>query len=541
MAKTTSDRGESSAGSQIREADKYRLIVENTPLMVATATMAADPIITYASPSHEVALGHRPEDLIGLSAMSIAHPDDRPMIAKILAEQMPSMTANQGPAPGEGLNAELNVRLRHADGTYKLHSIVGRSLGRELMFVSQDISEQTDALQRLVESEERFRLMFENAPDGYYIIDREGRFVDGNKRAEAMVNAPREEFIGKSFFSVGLVHPKHLPRAAAHLARNLMGRPAGPDELLIRQKGGNWMSVEITTFPVEHREGRWILGIARDITERKKNEAVLEKARKRAEAASRAKSSFLADMSHELRTPLNAIVGFSEILLDKEMGAPTPTQEEYLQDIQRSGWHLLNLIDEILDLAKVESGKMELRRGPVSVESVVQTGLTMLREKAMKHGISLASSVEEMPDFVSLDERKVKQVVFNLLSNAVKFTPDGGKVEIRASYFWHAAHTSDGEDPMESTGEGGILVIDVTDNGIGIDPASLEGLFEPFVQGEQEVKERAKGTGLGLALSRRLAELHGGHLSALSDGLGKGSHFTAAFPTWEVDPEDPYE
>jgi PAS domain S-box-containing protein len=389
-----------------------------------------------------------------------------------------------------------------------------------------------------IQEEDKYRLMFENAPDGYYIIDRDGRFIDGNKRAEELVGAPREEFIGKSFFSVGLIHPKHLPRAAAHMARNLMGRRAGPEELLVRQKGGTWVNIEITTIPVDHSAGRWILGIARDITERKKSEAALEEARQRAEAASKAKSSFLADMSHELRTPLNAIIGFSEILQDDAMGNPSALQKEYLEDIRQSGWHLLNLIDEVLDLAKIESGKMELTRRPVAVEAAVQTGITMVRERAQKRGLTLTSTVEDMPEFVSLDERKVKQVIFNLLSNAVKFTPSGGYVNLQASYFWHAAHSAEDEDPMETTGEGGILVIEVTDTGIGIAPELIESLFEPFVQGEQVSPDGPKGTGLGLPLSRRLAELHGGHLSALSDGPGRGSQFTATFPTWEVDPED---
>jgi PAS domain S-box-containing protein len=529
------------AVSKIREADKYRLIVENTPLLVSTATMEMEPVFTYASPSHEVVLGYRPEEMVGQSIFALAHPDDVGKMRAVLQDQVPWAASGEVPGPGDSAMVEAEGRLRHADGSWKNMRIVGRSIGQELMFAAQDITEQSEAHERLVESEERFRLMFENAPDGYYIIDREGRFIDGNKRAEELVGAPRNELIGKSFFSVGLIHPKHLPRAAAHLARNLLGRRAGPTELLIRQKGGTWINIEITTFPVNHRAGRWILGIARDITERKKNEAVQEEARALAEAASKAKSSFLADMSHELRTPLNAIIGFSEILLDENVGNPNAIQKEYLQDIKQSGWHLLNVIDEVLDLAKIESGQMELQRGPVSVEAIVQTGLTMVREKAQKNGITLSSKVVGVPDFVALDERKVKQVIFNLLSNSVKFTPNGGKVSLQASYFPHSANEVDGEDAPEMTGEGGILVVEVTDTGIGFAPEFLDSLFEPFVQGEQVSRDGPKGTGLGLALSRRLAELHDGHLSALSDGPGKGSHFTAAFPTWETIPEESYD
>lgn len=536
---TRGPRGESA--SLIGAEHKYRLIVENTPVLVSTATMARDPVFTYVSPSHQAVLGYSVDELLGTRVIALAHADDQPRLRQLLAEQLGDVAGVGGGGLATEVGAQAEARLRHADGTWRHFDIVGKSLGGELMFVANDITAQSDARQRLEESEELFKLLFENAPDAYYILDEAGRFLDGNKCAEELVDSTREEFLGKSIFSVGLLHPKHLPRAAANLARNLTGRRTGPDEYLLRRRKGDWINVEVSTYPVVHKKGRMILGIARDITVRKEFEAVLENARDLAESANEAKSSFLADMSHELRTPLNAIIGFSEILLDKEYGEPTPTQAEYLEDIRKSGWHLLNLIDDILDLAKVESGRMELHRGPVSVPSVLQTGVSMVREKAHKHGIALESDLESVPDYLSLDERKVKQVVFNLLSNAVKFTPDGGEVKVQARYFDHAPHPAEGEETMETTGESGILVIEVTDTGIGIAPEFMPSLFEPFVQGEASTGRAPHGTGLGLSLSRRLAELHGGSLTANSDGPDRGSQFTAAFPTWEVSPEDGHE
>ena len=526
--------------SRIREEDKYRLIVENTPLLVSVATMAADPIITYASPSHETVLGYSPDALVGQSILSIVHPDDVPSITESFNEQLPLILSEEGRRRGKTLNAQAEVRVKDTKGEWRLLDIIGRSLGDELLFASQDITEQREALIQLIDSEQRFRLMFENAPDGYYILDGKGRFMDGNRAAERLVGAPRDEFIGKSFLKAGLLHPKHLPRGAAHLARNLMGRGAGPDEFLLKRRDGKWINIEVTTFPVDHESGKMILGIARDITARKEDMEELEKARQRAEAANKAKSSFLADMSHELRTPLNAIIGFSEVLLDKELSETTELQEEYLKDIRQSGWHLLNLIDEILDLAKVESGRMELRREPVSVKALCDAGLVMVREKARKRGLQLECDADSLPPCLALDERKVKQVIFNMLSNAVKFTPAGGSVCVRASYVDDdTGELGLGEGTADANADRkerpqGVVVVEVEDTGVGIHPDQMESLFETFTQGEHEAQDGSAGTGLGLPLSRRLTELHGGQLTGESDGPEKGARFTAAFPTWEL-------
>jgi signal transduction histidine kinase len=228
------------------------------------------------------------------------------------------------------------------------------------------------------------------------------------------------------------------------------------------------------------------------------------------EAANRHKSEFLASMSHELRTPLNAIIGFSEVLLDRLFGDLNAKQEEYLQDVLESGRHLLSLINDILDLSKVEAGRMELEVGRFALPEILENGLTMVRERAGRHGIALSLDVDQGIDGIEADERKVKQVVFNLLSNAVKFTPDGGQVGIRAG--------------MDDAG----VWITVWDTGIGIAPENQGRIFEEFQQAAAG-KERREGTGLGLALSRRLVELHGGRIWVDSE-LGKGSTFVFTLP-----------
>jgi signal transduction histidine kinase len=228
-------------------------------------------------------------------------------------------------------------------------------------------------------------------------------------------------------------------------------------------------------------------------------------------AANQHKSEFLANMSHELRTPLNAIIGFSDVLLTRMFGELDAKQEEYLNDILSSGKHLLDLINDILDLSKVEAGRMELEVSEFSLTEAVRNSVTMVRERAANHGIALLYEVEPAADELQADERKVKQVLFNLLSNAVKFTPDGGKVTVRA---WR---------------EDGQVSVSVADTGIGISPENMDLIFEEFRQASDVDGRSHEGTGLGLTLTKKLVELHGGCVSVESE-RGKGSAFTFTLP-----------
>jgi len=229
------------------------------------------------------------------------------------------------------------------------------------------------------------------------------------------------------------------------------------------------------------------------------------------EAASRHKSEFLANMSHELRTPLNAIIGFSEVLLERMFGDLNEKQDEYLKDIFASGRHLLSLINDILDLSKIEAGKMELELTRFDLPAAIDNALTLVKGRAANHGITLTPDVDRrLGEFVA-DERKLKQVLVNLLSNAVKFTPEGGRVEIRAV-------RADGS-----------VEIAVSDTGIGIAAEDQELIFEEFRQAGGDYTRKREGTGLGLALARRFVELHGGRIWVKSE-LGKGSTFTFTLP-----------
>jgi signal transduction histidine kinase len=229
------------------------------------------------------------------------------------------------------------------------------------------------------------------------------------------------------------------------------------------------------------------------------------------EAASRHKSEFLANMSHELRTPLNAIIGFSEVLLERMFGEVNEKQIEYLEDILSSGRHLLSLINDILDLSKIEAGRMELQLTTFDLPQALESALTLVRERATRQGIALDLSVDErLGEFVA-DERKVRQVLLNLLSNAVKFTPEGGRIGV-------AAALADGA-----------VEISVSDTGIGIAPQDQEAVFEEFRQVGGDYAHKREGTGLGLALTRKFVELHGGKIWVQSVP-GRGSTFTFTLP-----------
>ncbi len=229
------------------------------------------------------------------------------------------------------------------------------------------------------------------------------------------------------------------------------------------------------------------------------------------EIANQHKSEFLANMSHELRTPLNAIIGFSEVLLERMFGELNEKQDDYLKDIFSSGKHLLSLINDILDLSKIEAGRMELDVATFDVPSALDNALTLVRERAQRHGIALGLEVDPALGELRADERKFKQILLNLLTNAVKFTPDGGKVAVRARL------------------ADGVLKVAVADTGIGIATADQAAVFEEFKQVGRHYTNKQEGTGLGLALTKRFVELHGGTLTLESEP-GKGSTFTFTLP-----------
>ncbi len=268
-----------------------------------------------------------------------------------------------------------------------------------------------------------------------------------------------------------------------------------------------------------------------------KKSAELEESNLELQRASRMKSDFLANMSHELRTPLNAIIGFSELLLDQHFGELNDVQKDYLTDVLTSGRHLLDLINDILDLSKIEAGKAEVILDDVVVKDVLDSGFTMIRHKAFKHNITLELDLaKDVPETIRADEQKLKQIIYNLVSNAVKFTPDGGTIRLSANVIdranlYQVIPERFRKKELEKQGRphDRFLLISVEDTGIGIAEEHTEKIFDAFEQVDSSRSKRYKGTGLGLSLCKNLVELHGGVIWVKSKP-GKGSTFGFVIP-----------
>jgi PAS domain S-box-containing protein len=393
--------------------------------------------------------------------------------------------------------------------------------------------ERVELDQRLRDQQFYTRSLIEANIDALITTDPRGIISDANRQMEALTGCTRDELIGSPFKA----YFTDTGRAEAAISRVLNDGTVSNFELSARARDGRVtvVSFNATTF---HNRERRLLGVfaaARDVTELKRFELALQVKNEELEGASRMKSEFLANMSHELRTPLNAIIGFSEVLKDGLLGQMTEQQRGFIGDIYTSGNHLLSLINDILDLSKVEAGKMSLDLEQVEVSSLFANSLSIIREKAATKRIRLETDVATNLGFTQADARKVKQIVYNLLSNAVKFTVDGGLVTLRASTVQRAdAGRVIGSQaarmlPLPASEFSEFLKISVTDNGIGISPAGLEQLFKPFSQIDGGLDRKFEGTGLGLAMVKQLANLHGGTV-AVESTVGEGSTFTVWLP-----------
>ncbi len=386
--------------------------------------------------------------------------------------------------------------------------------------------------QRLRDQQFYTRSLVESNIDPLITTDPAGIITDVNKQTEALTGCTRAELIGapfKNYFT-----DPHL--AEAGIRRVLREGKVTNYELTARARDGalTVVSYNATTFHDRDRNLKGVFAAARDVTELKRFEHTLQQ-KNLAEDASRMKSDFLAHMSHELRTPLNAIIGFSEVLRDGLLGALTDQQRAFVGDIFSSGTHLLALINDILDLSKVEAGKMTLDLEAVPIASLFANSLTIIREKAAARAVGLKIVVA--PDLGSLaaDARKIKQIVYNLLSNAVKFAVEGGDVTLRARRATRAeVGRLDGvwrgrSLPLAKSDHQEFLEISVTDTGIGISTEGLSHLFEAFSQIDSGLSRKFEGSGLGLAMVKVLAELHGGTVSVESR-VGTGSCFKVWLP-----------
>ena len=391
--------------------------------------------------------------------------------------------------------------------------------GRVTHFVGvvTDITAPKRDVERLCESEERLRLMVESVRDyAIFSIDLEGRVSSWNGGAERLFGYSESEILGREADVLFTIEDRLLGVPRQELDRVEATGRADDERWYLRQDGAKFFASGMVTA-VRDDEGT-LLGytkVARDITESKRAEAELLAAKEAAEVANRAKSSFLANMSHELRTPLNAIIGYSEML---EEEARDQGVGEFVPDLERihsAGKHLLGLINDVLDLSKIEAGRMELYLETFDVADLVRNALATIEHQAANRGNTLRVESLDALGSMHADQTKVRQALLNLLSNAAKFT-EGGTITLKG-----------GRD-LEPDGSEWI-VLEVSDDGIGMSREELTRLFRPFVQADASTTRRYGGTGLGLTISRRFCEMMGGEITVRSES-GRGSAFTIRLP-----------
>ncbi len=381
------------------------------------------------------------------------------------------------------------------------------------------------------------RSLIESNIDAVMATDPRGIITDVNKQTELLTGCTRDELIGapfKNYFTDPM-------RAEAGINRVLNEGKVSNYELTAKARDGQRTVVSYNASTLYDRDRRLqgVFTSARDVTELKRFEETLKVKNLELEDASRMKSEFLANMSHELRTPLNAIIGFSEVLRDGLIGELTAQQRGFMSDIFSSGNHLLSLINDILDLSKVEAGKMTLELEPVNLAGLFGNSLSIVREKAASRQIHVQLDIAPELETLQADSRKLKQIVYNLLSNAVKFSVAGGEVTVSVvpvtrdqmedlSPRWKSRAF-----PLPSEEFTDFIRISVTDGGIGMAPEGLEQLFKPFSQIDSGLARKFEGTGLGLVMVKLLAELHGGTV-AVESAVDQGSRFTVWIPRREL-------
>lgn len=479
---------------------KWRSLVESAPDIIST--MDLDCCLTFVNrlPAN---LGLGPQDLIGKSVFDFLAEEHHERLREACAQVIET---------GEVATYEVRGQM----SGYWYASCLGpiKPEGRLVGFVmtSTDITDRKQAEIELQRSEERFRRAVLNAPLPIMIHSEDGEVLQISRAWTELTGYTHEDIpaVAKWLEQTSNKESEAIKAHLSQLYRSTERVAEGEYEIFTKsgeKQIWEFSSSLLGELPDNRRLG---ISMALNVTERIKTQKAMQQAKETAEYASRAKSDFLANMSHELRTPLNAIIGFAEILRDELVGSINPEQKECINDIHISGQHLLEMINDILDLSKIEAGKMVLQLEEFSIVEAVEEVNAIITALAVKKDLDLTLT-HNQGGIIEADRVKFKQIFYNLLSNAVKFTPEGGKVTTKLE--------------VNETE----LCAQVMDTGIGISEADQAKLFAPFTQIDTSKSRRYGGTGLGLALTQRLIALHGGGISVRSQE-GKGSSFTLRIP-----------
>jgi len=481
----------------------YRSLVNNLKEVIFTTD--ATGCWTFLNPAWTEITGFSVEESIGKNFVSYVHKSDRQASLNLINELI---ELQQNPCRCE-------LRYLTIDSSYCWVEIYARSIidieGKVIGISGtlNNITEKTSAEVALGKSEAKNRALLDAIPDLIFRFSRDGTILDFKASKNTALYAQPREFIGRKLCTVLPIEIAQKTMFSIEQTINTGIPQAIEYQLLIDGKMRDYEARIVASGDEE------VISIVRDITDRKQIENALLESKEAAVAGSSAKSQFLATMSHELRTPLNAILGLSQLLQQEIFGEVNPKQKEYIDCIHSSGEHLLDLINDILDLSKVEAGREDLAPLPLDVKELGEACLSLIRDRAVEKKLQLIYQIDPQITTCVGDERRIKQMLLNLLSNAVKFTSIG-TVSLR----------------VKKVPSG--IAFSVTDTGIGIDQSQLKFLFEPFQQLDSRLNRQYEGTGLGLALTRKLAQLHGGDVMVQST-LGKGSQFTLFLPHENTD------
>ncbi len=520
--------------AQFLESEKlFRTAFQFSPVGMCLTTL--DGKLQNVNQSLADMLGFTKEELENKHFNDITYPVDRE-IGKEALQRMVS---------GEVPNTSFEKRYVQKTGatiwTYVSITLLRDASNNPLRFITQilDINQRKQAEEELRESEERFRTLIEQSSEGITLVSEEGNVLEWNQAMEQITGIPKTQATGVPVWEMQAQmipsehrSPQSLEAAKAYFTNILQaGRLSFGKQLdiKIQTPHGESKFVTQTIFVIKTGRGYRIGAVVLDISERKRYEeelrtlnaeleqrvaertAELYRINAELEHANRAKDEFLANMSHELRTPLNSVLGLSEALLEERSGPLNEYQKRSLQIIETSGNHLLALINDVLDLSKIEAGKLDFYPQPVQVDDLCRSSLAFVKAQATKKSITLSYVGQSFVSKIFADSRRLKQILVNLLSNAVKFTPEKGHVTLQ----------------VNANLEQDLIQFSVIDDGVGIAPEDMQRLFHPFVQVDSSLNRQHDGTGLGLALVQRLTDLHGGSVQVESDGVaGKGSRFT---------------
>jgi len=517
-----SDRKNAELALQASEA-KFRRITESVPGMIFRYVLHPDgrDEVLYVSPQVQQIYAVSPEAVLqDINCLwARFQPEDIPMIQSAIENSAVSLQP-----------FFLEARLIFPEDRVKwiqVSSQPDRQDNGDVIWdgVVIEISDRKKAEQQLQKLSERLELALQSAQIGVWEYDYASDRLFMDDRMLAIYGISPEAFQGTYADWSNRVHPDDLLHAQPDTSNEQT--ICNSEFRIIRPDGTiRW----IMSFSLRQRnpQGEVVraVGMNLDISDRKQTELQLQRINEELVRATRLKDEFLANMSHELRTPLNAILGMTEILQEAIFGDLNDRQRQSIQTIEQSSNHLLELINDILDVAKIEAGQIKLLCQPCHIESLCQSSLIFIKQQAFSKNIQLETEIPANLPRINLDERRIRQVLINLLSNAVKFTPNGGQIALKVSYIAFLDETNSSDNGAMTCD---IIEISITDTGIGIAPDQIKRLFQPFVQVESALNRSYSGTGLGLALVKRLVELHGGEVR-LSSELGVGSCFTIALP-----------